>query len=103
MEALLLNATAVYLKWKPPPPLTLNGDLHGYKVEVRANGSDSQLDSVGVGVSPTLLLGNLTAGITYTVRVAAATRAGVGPFSAFATLRLDPTSRVVDNNSQRCD
>lgn len=101
MEALLLNATAVYLKWKPPPPLSLNGELQGYKVEVRANGSDGQLDTVNVGLSPTLLLGNLTAGITYTVRVAASTRAGLGPFSSFATLRLDPASSVVDNNSQR--
>lgn len=101
MEALLLNSTAVYLKWKSPPLSSLNGELQGYKVEVRTNYSGSQVDSMTVGVSPTLLLGNLTAGVTYNVRVAAATRAGVGPFSSSANLRLDPASRVVDHHHQR--
>lgn len=103
MEALLLNSTAVYLKWKSPPLPSLNGDLQGFKVEVRTNGSDlhSHVDTITVGASPTLLLGNLSAGITYTVRVAATTRAGVGPYSAFATLRLDAASRAVDHHHQR--
>jgi roundabout axon guidance receptor 2 len=100
MEALLLNSTAVYLKWKPPPPPSLNGELYGYRVEVKANGTGST-DSINVGVVPTLLLGNLTAGISYTVRVAAATRAGLGPYSAAAILRLDPASRMTDQHQQR--
>lgn len=33
MEAMLLNATAVYLKWKPPPPSSHNGLLRGYQVQ----------------------------------------------------------------------
>jgi roundabout axon guidance receptor 2 len=100
MEALLLNSSAVYLKWKPPPPPSLNGELYGYRVEVKANGTGST-DSINVGVVPTLLLGNLTAGISYTVRVAAATRAGLGPYSAAAILRLDPASRMTDQHQQR--
>lgn len=101
MEALLLNSTAVYLKWKAPPLHTLNGELQGFKIEVRTNGSDAHLDTISVGVTPTLLLGNLTAGISYTVRVAASTRTGLGPFSPFATLRLDSAARTVDNHYQR--
>ena len=43
--------------------------------------------------TPSLLLTNLTSGIVYTVEVAAATRAGTGPYSYPATLRLDPATR----------
>lgn len=100
MEARLLNSTAVYLTWKPPPLMSLNGELQGFKVEVKTNGSES-LEAISVGSTPSLMLTNLTSGVSYFVRVAASTRAGLGPFSPAATLRLDPTSRTVDNNSQR--
>jgi hypothetical protein len=32
MEAILLNSSAVYLKWKPPPPNSHNGILRNYQV-----------------------------------------------------------------------
>lgn len=100
MEALLLNSTAVKLKWKSPPPISLNGELEGYKLEVKAN--DSVVPNIiNVGSAPTFMLGNLSSGILYYVKVAATTRAGVGPYSAASTLRLDPASRIMDNNSQR--
>lgn len=101
MEARLVNSSTVYLKWKPPPAETLNGELNGFKIEIRANNSDNPTDVVSVGTTPTLLLGNLTSGVSYSIRVAAATRAGVGPFSVPATLRLDPVSQIVDNHQQR--
>lgn len=101
MEARLLNSTAVYLKWKPPPAPSLNGELRGYKIEVRSNTTDSKTDILTVGTTPTLLLGNLTSGISYSVRVAATTRAGIGPFSPAAMLRLDPVSQIVDSHQQR--
>ncbi|KAG5894270.1 hypothetical protein JTB14_028124 [Gonioctena quinquepunctata] len=82
MEALLLNSTAVFLKWKPPLAISLNGELQGYKAS-------------------SLLLGSLSPGVSYYVRVAATTRAGVGPFNSAATLRLEPASRISDNNFQR--
>lgn len=100
MEALLLNSTTVYLKWKSPPPISLNGELQGYKVEMK-NNATSAVEIIGVGKTPTLLLGNLSSGISYFVRVAAATRVGLGPFSAAATLRLDPATRPTDDNNQR--
>lgn len=100
MEALLLNSTAVFLKWKSPPPNALNGELQGYKVEVKTNGSDLT-KQIPVGKTPSLLLSNLSSGISYYVRVAAATRAGLGPYNAAATLRLEPASRASDNNYQR--
>ncbi|XP_068082136.1 roundabout homolog 2-like [Anabrus simplex] len=99
MEANLLNATAVYLRWKPPPSHAHNGILRSYQVIVRGggdvgNGSSRVLTNVTVSAAtPSLLLTNLTAGVTYIVRAAAVTRAGAGPPSVPATLRLDPTSR----------
>ncbi|CAH0564810.1 unnamed protein product [Brassicogethes aeneus] len=100
MEARLLNSTAVHLKWKSPLPVSLNGELQGFKVEVKTNNSET-LEAISVGPTPSLLLTNLTSGISYFVRVAASTRAGLGPFSPAATLRLDPASRTADNNNQR--
>ncbi|KAJ9575392.1 hypothetical protein L9F63_025657, partial [Diploptera punctata] len=101
IEAILLNASAVYLKWKPPPPNSHNGILKNYQVVVRGggesnNGTTRILTNVTVGATtPSLLLTNLTAGVTYIVQASAATRAGPGPPSAPATLRLDPTSRLL--------
>ncbi|PSN52194.1 hypothetical protein C0J52_06109 [Blattella germanica] len=51
--------------------------------------------------TPSLLLTNLTAGVTYIVQASAATRAGPGPPSAPATLRLDPTSRLLLKDQQQ--
>ncbi|KAJ8911147.1 hypothetical protein NQ315_008332 [Exocentrus adspersus] len=100
MEALLLNSTTVYLKWKSPPAVSLNGELQGYRVEVKSNGSSTP-EIISVGTTPTLLLRNLSSGVPYFVRVAATTRVGLGPFSAAATLRLDPATRPTDDNNQR--
>lgn len=49
--------------------------------------------------TPTLLLANLTEGVTYTVSVAAANRAGYGPYSTPATLRLDPVTKRLDQST----
>lgn len=54
------------------------------------------LNNVTVSTSsPSLLLTNLTAGVTYRVRTAACTKPGIGPFSSAASLRLDPASRLL--------
>uniref|UniRef100_A0A1B6K3M3 Fibronectin type-III domain-containing protein n=1 Tax=Homalodisca liturata TaxID=320908 RepID=A0A1B6K3M3_9HEMI len=91
MEAVLLNATAVHLKWKPPPPQSCNGILRSYQIVVRAG--PLVLSNVSVAAdSPSLLLTNLTAGVVYVVEAAAVTRVGAGPYSAPATLRLDPAT-----------
>lgn len=50
--------------------------------------------------SPTLLLTNLTSGVVYLVEIAASTRAGTGPFTPPATLRLDPASRHLITDQQ---
>jgi hypothetical protein len=69
------------------------------QVVVRGGGENSNassriLTNVTVNAAtPSLLLTNLTAGVTYSVTASAATRAGPGPPSAPATLRLNPAAR----------
>lgn len=65
----------------------------------RANTSLLNNVTVNAG-TPSLLLTNLSSGITYTVEVAAATRAGLGPYTDPATLRLDTASRQLYRDSQ---
>ncbi|XP_046680537.1 roundabout homolog 2-like isoform X2 [Homalodisca vitripennis] len=103
MEAVLLNSSAVYLKWKPPPQYAHNGILRSYQVVVRGGegGKGMVLSNVTVNAgTPSLLLTNLTAGVVYTVQAAAVTRLGAGPYSSPATLRLDPSSRLLNNPRQ---
>lgn len=130
MEAMLLNATAVYLKWRAPPldsqkgwcrlslwigvyeyvcnlfcfVFVFIGVIKSFYVVVRgmdATANKSRvLTNVTVDVStPTLLLANLTEGVTYSVSIAAANAAGIGPYSPAATLRLDPVTKRLDQSS----
>jgi roundabout, axon guidance receptor 2 len=105
MEAVLLNATAVYLKWQPPAPESLNGQLRNYHVIIRGydgNNMSRVLTNMTVdGNSPKLMLTNLTAGVTYSVSVAASTRIGYGPYSSPSILRLDPSTNKLDQGYTR--
>lgn len=51
--------------------------------------------------SPTLLLANLSTGVTYYISVAAATKVGAGPFSKPAVLRMDPRTQSLDTGYTR--
>lgn len=80
------------------------GVLQTYHIIVR--GYDASLNRSRIltnvtidATAPTLLLANLTEGITYTVSVAAANRAGYGPYSLPATLRLDPITKRLDQST----
>lgn len=100
MEAILINASAVFVKWNPPPNDTLNGLLRGYDVIIRGYDSNNLsriLTNMTVDKeSPKILLTNLTAGVTYSVSVAAATRMGFGPYTTPSMLRLDPNTKKLD-------
>lgn len=124
MEALLLNSSAVYLKWKPPPIESHHGEfekktfswflhvlhrsidncvgiLKNYHIIVRGLDTRMNYSKILTNVtieaqSPTLLLANLTEGVTYTVSVAAANDAGVGPFSSPSVLSIDPITKSLD-------
>ncbi|XP_071052256.1 protein sax-3-like isoform X2 [Onthophagus taurus] len=92
MEAMLVNSTSVYLKWLIPSDESINGELQGFKVEIKPNITNSKSEVITTDREPTLLLSNLLSGLLYTVKVAAFTRVGVGPFSTPALLKLDQPS-----------
>lgn len=82
----------------------LAGILVSYHIIVRgidiAANKSRVLTNVSIdAATPTLLLANLTEGVTYTVSVAAANSAGIGPYSSPATLRLDPITKRLDQST----
>ncbi|XP_039438865.1 protein sax-3-like [Culex pipiens pallens] len=105
MEAVLLNTSAVYLKWEPPTNHSLNGKLKNYHIIIRGydvhNMSKVLTNMTVDGDSPKLLLANLSAGVTYSVSIAASTRVGIGPFSVPSILRLDPHTKRLDQGYTR--
>ena len=105
MEAVLLNTSAVYLKWQPPAAESLNGVLRNYHVIVRGydmyNMSRVLTNMTVDGDSPKLMLANLTAGVTYSVSVSASTNVGYGPYSPPSILRLDPSTNKLDQGYVR--
>lgn len=105
MMATLLNTTAISLKWKPPSEDSINGVLLYYQIIIRgfdaANVSKILANMSVEATSPSLMLANLTTGVTYSVSVAAATRIGIGVYSKPAVLRLDPNTNKLDQEYTR--
>ncbi|CAO1323968.1 unnamed protein product [Diamesa serratosioi] len=103
MEALLLNSSSVYVKWSAPRLEAQNGVLLNYLVIVRGVNIYENISKVLTNITinaatSSLMLANLTEGVTYTVSVAAANNAGLGPFSKPAVLRLDPITKQLDTS-----
>ena len=103
MEAKLLNTSTVYVKWKSPSAKNHNGILKSYNVIVRGVNIYENVSKVLTNItidssSSSIMLANLTEGVTYTVSVAAINRIGSGPYSEPAILRLDPLTKKLDTS-----
>ena len=103
MEAKLLNTSTVYVKWKAPPAKFYNGVLKSYNVIVRGVNVYENISKVLTNLTidatrSSIMLANLTEGVTYTVSVAAMTNAGLGPFGMPIIMRLDPTTKKLDTS-----
>ncbi|KAL5281899.1 ROBO1.2 family protein [Megaselia abdita] len=101
MEAVLLNSSAVFLKWKSPSLKAPNEVLQFYHVVVRGVDLKLNISRILTNVSidsntPTLVLANLTEGVIYSVSIAAGNRAGIGPYCSPANIRLDPMTKQLD-------
>nr|CAD7577006.1 unnamed protein product [Timema californicum] len=92
LEAMWVNATTVYITWKTPHMQPLNGQLIGYQVTLSSQNALTNM-TLGVTEEPGLILTNLSAGMTYIVRVAAVTKSGVGSYSHPLTFQLEPISQ----------
>lgn len=80
------------------------GILTSYHIVVRGIDFDLNTSRILTNITidiatPALLLANLTEGVTYTVSVAAVNKAGMGPYSVPATLRLDPITKRLDQSN----
>ncbi|XP_055917180.1 roundabout homolog 2 [Eupeodes corollae] len=100
MEAISFNKTSVFLKWQPPSNRTANGILTTYNIIVQGldlhNTTRIFKNMTIDAATPSLLLANLTSGVTYYISVAAANKMGVGPFSQPSVLRMDPRTQSLD-------
>lgn len=89
VSAGLFNNTVGWVKWLPPPPQHHNGIIIGYKLQIKGSASRS----LTINSSTTsVLVSNLTINGIYSVRVAALTQVGLGPFSNLVPLL--PSSRA---------
>lgn len=81
------------------------GILTDYQVIVRGyyhlNSSKILANMTVLGTTPTLLLTNLTAGIKYSVSIAASTKIGTGPFTLPIILQMSPNSQTLDQGYSR--
>ncbi|XP_075224149.1 roundabout homolog 2-like isoform X2 [Lycorma delicatula] len=95
----MINTTAGFVRWSPPPPQHHNGILVGYKIQIKGN-SSKVLAQMSLNASTvSILLNNLTLGSTYTAQVAALTRAGVGPYSEPTILPMDRHSAFTHHST----
>lgn len=104
MDAKLLNSSTVYVKWKAPPTRSHNGIIKSYNVIVRGVNIYKNISKVLTNItidatSSSIMLANLTEGVTYTVSVAAINRIGIGPYNSPAMLRLDPITKRLDTSN----
>ncbi|KOX67210.1 Roundabout like protein 2 [Melipona quadrifasciata] len=87
----MINVTSAFVRWSPPPKSTQNGQLIGYKIQIKSNNSNKILGQMSLNASTTsVIINSLTTGGLYTARVAGLTRVGLGPFSSPTVLNMDP-------------
>lgn len=100
IEMYILNITTVHLKWSPPELHLQNGIITGYNVvvnwlDIPANKSMVAINTT-VQQATSLIMTNLTSGVSYSVQIAAETIVGLGPFSQKIYLNIDSRSVGLD-------
>lgn len=96
----IYNTTTVHLKWQPPEPNLQNGVITGYNVilnwlDIPVNKSMVAIN-VTVRQATSLIMTNLTSGVSYSIQIAAETIVGLGPFSQKVYLNIDSRSVGLD-------
>ncbi|KAI5641931.1 immunoglobulin domain-containing protein [Phthorimaea operculella] len=100
IEMFIFNSTTVHLKWSPPETHLQNGAIIGYNVvvnwlDIPANKSMVAINTT-VQQATSLIMTNLTSGVSYSVQIAAETLVGMGPFSQKVYLNIDSRSVGLD-------
>ncbi|XP_022256084.1 roundabout homolog 1-like [Limulus polyphemus] len=87
----LVNMTSAAIFWSPPPPQHRNGILEGYSIYLLRNTSHIHSNITTNATSTSIVIRNLTAGATYTVKALAFTSIGPGPYSSPLAIIMDPS------------
>jgi hypothetical protein len=89
-----LTSISISLVWEPPPEYNQNGIIERYQIEISdEDNTVTQYSTSGATMMLTVI--ELHPYHTYSCRIAAATRAGIGPFtSAILTQTLEDGKSV---------
>ncbi|ETN65072.1 neural cell adhesion molecule 1, partial [Anopheles darlingi] len=91
----VINTTAAFVRWSPPPVHLLNGELTGYKIQIKSNATNKVLGQMSLNSSTqSVVINSLTPGAMYIARVASLTAGGIGPYSSPTPLHMDPQNIV---------
>lgn len=98
-----MNTSNVYVKWRAPTKRSLNGILKSFNVIVRGVNVYENISKILTNITTdasrnSIMLANLTEGVTYTVSVAAETNAGLGPYGRPIIMRLDPVTKQLETS-----
>ncbi|GAB6026403.1 Down syndrome cell adhesion molecule-like protein 1 [Chamberlinius hualienensis] len=80
-----LSSRAIHVTWDPPPPSTINGILHGYKISYKAVFDDLIDDNEefhNKTLSNSFTLNMLEKFTNYSIQILAMTRSAEGPYSS---------------------
>lgn len=80
VQVRLMNLTTLRISWLPPPADSVNGILKGYEIVVLGNDTEFDRNLTTSERAASVTLFRLIPGMTYKVKVAATTNAGVGVF-----------------------
>ncbi|GAB0099022.1 hypothetical protein DMENIID0001_148420 [Sergentomyia squamirostris] len=88
----VINTTAAYVRWSPPPLHLLNGELTGYNIQIKSNTTNKILGQMSLNASTqSVVINSLIPGGRYIACVASLTAGGLGPYSPPAALHMDPS------------
>ncbi|XP_001849919.2 roundabout homolog 2 [Culex quinquefasciatus] len=91
----VINTTAAFVRWSPPPTHLLNGELTGYKIQIKSNATNKVLGQMVLNsTTQSVVINSLTPGGMYIAKVASLTAGGIGPYSLPTTLHMDPQNIV---------
>ncbi|XP_052128533.1 roundabout homolog 2-like isoform X2 [Frankliniella occidentalis] len=88
----ILNATTAFVRWTPPAADSHHGKIVGYKIQISSPLGKLLGQMTLNATNMSVLLNNLTIGAEYMTRVAAFTKAGLGPYSIGTPLVMDPSA-----------
>ncbi|XP_076847040.1 neogenin-like, partial [Brachyhypopomus gauderio] len=74
------NSRSIMVRWQPPPPGTLNGELTAYKIRYKKSGRRGEATEL-VTTQLYHLIDGLDRGTEYSLRLSASTANGTGPAS----------------------